>query len=132
MLETRFHPVTPLPVFLWRMARYVAVAVLIVAVSLGAGMYGYHSFEGEDWVDAFLDASMILGAMGPVRAPQTTGGKIFAGCYALYCGLAFLFVAGLLFTPIAHRVLHLFHADPDDKDDSVDEPPRAHRERRPK
>lgn len=77
-------------------------------------MLGYHYFESESWVDSFLDAAMILGAMGPVRAPLTTGGKLFAGCYALYCGLVFLFVAGLLFTPVAHRVLHLFHADPEE------------------
>ncbi len=75
-------------------------------------MIGYRVLEGQTWVDAFLNAAMLLGAMGPASSPQTTAGKIFAGCYALYCGLVFLFIAGLLFTPIAHRLLHMFHADP--------------------
>lgn len=100
--------------FLWRMARYCAVAGAIGVVSLLIGMLGYRHFEGQRWPEAFVNAAMLLGAMGPVGEPGTDAGKIFAGCYALYCGLIFLFIAGLLVTPIAHRLLHMFHADPDD------------------
>ena len=97
-----------------RLARYAAAAFLFAVASLLAGMLGYRYFEGQSWPEAFLNASMLLAAMGPVGEPKTEAGKIFAGCYALYCGLAFLFIAGLLVTPIAHRLLHLFHTDPDD------------------
>ncbi|MCA9218290.1 MAG: DUF1614 domain-containing protein [Planctomycetales bacterium] len=71
-------------------------------------------FEGQTWPEAFVNTAMLLAAMGPLTAPKTDAGRIFAGCYALYCGLVFLFIAGLLVTPVAHRLLHLFHADPDE------------------
>ncbi len=76
-------------------------------------MVGYRFFEGLSWTDSFLNASMILGGMGPVDYMKNDGGKIFAGVYALYSGLAFLVVAGLLFGPVAHRILHSFHYDSD-------------------
>ncbi len=74
-------------------------------------MFGYRWFEHLSWVDAFLNAAMLLGGMGPVHPPQTVAGKLFAGFYALYAGLAFLVTAGLLFTPVLHRLLHHFHWD---------------------
>ena len=74
-------------------------------------MAGYEYFEGLAWRDAFLNAAMLLGGMGPVEAPQTPGGKLFAGFYALYAGLAFLIVAGILAAPAVHRLLHRFHWD---------------------
>jgi hypothetical protein len=77
--------------------------------SLLAGMAGYSHFESLGWRDAFLNAAMLLGGMGPVNPPQTPDGKVFAGLYALYCGLVFMVVAGLLFVPVLHRLLHLFH-----------------------
>ena len=74
-------------------------------------MAGYEYFEGLAWRDAFLNAAMLLGGMGPVETPQTPGGKLFAGLYALYAGLVFLIVAGILFAPGVHRLLHRFHWD---------------------
>jgi hypothetical protein len=83
----------------------------IIAVSLLVGMAGYHLLEHLGWVDAFLNASMLLGGMGPVDAPKSSGGKLFAGLYALYCGLAVLAVAGIVLAPVVHRFLHRFHHD---------------------
>ncbi|HEY8960916.1 MAG TPA: hypothetical protein VIM57_01845, partial [Luteolibacter sp.] len=74
-----------------------------------------HALEGLSWTDAFLNASMILGGMGPVDPMKTEAGKIFAGCYALFSGLAFIGLAGLLFMPLAHRLLHRFHYEDDEK-----------------
>jgi hypothetical protein len=74
-------------------------------------MIGYHQFEGLNWMDAFLNASMLLGGMGPVNMPITDDGQLFAGLYALYCGLAVILVAGIILAPIAHRILHRFHMD---------------------
>jgi hypothetical protein len=72
-------------------------------------MAGYEYYEQLSWRDAFLNAAMLLGGMGPVNAPATPGGKLFAGLYALYAGLVFLIVAGLLLAPVVHRILHRFH-----------------------
>mgnify|MGYP003542641997 CR=1 FL=1 len=99
--------------FLRRFGRSLMVVCLLVGVSLAAGMLGYRGFEGYSWTDAFLNASMILGGMGPVNPVVTNAGKIFAGGYALYSGLAFLVLAGFLFAPVAHRVLHSFHYEAD-------------------
>ena len=78
----------------------------LIAVSLLVGMAGYHLLEGLSWIDAFLNAAMLLGGMGPVNAPASYGGKLFAGLYALYCGLVVIVVAGVLLAPVAHRLLH--------------------------
>ena len=104
----RQHPVSRHH-FYRRMALHVAIAVGLLVVSLAAGMCGYVHFEHLGWIDAFLNAAMLLGGMGPVDAPHSEGGKIFAGCYALYAGLVFIVTAALLFTPLLHRVLHRFH-----------------------
>lgn len=74
-------------------------------------MLGYHFFEGLSVIDAFLNASMLLGGMGPVEQPQTSAGKLFAGLYALYCGLAAIVVTGIIFAPLVHRLFHKFHLD---------------------
>lgn len=97
--------------FLARLVRHVLAALAMVAASLAAGMAGYAGFEGLSPVDAFLNAAMLLGGMGPVNAPATTAGKLFAGVYALYAGLVFLVAAAVVITPVAHRVLHTFHWD---------------------
>ena len=91
------------------MVRHLATALTFVALSLFIGMAGYHYLEQLPWLDAFLDASMILGGMGPVRPPETPGGKLFAGLYALYSGLVFLVTAGVLLAPVLHRAMHKFH-----------------------
>jgi hypothetical protein len=72
-------------------------------------MLGYHYYETLPWRDAFLNAAMLLGGMGPVESPRTAGGKLFAGLYALYAGLVFLIAASLIVAPALHRMLHLFH-----------------------
>jgi hypothetical protein len=72
-------------------------------------MLGYNAIEGLSWIDAFLNAAMLLGGMGPVNTPLTFGGKLFAGLYALYCGLVVIVVAGVLLAPVVHRALHKFH-----------------------
>jgi hypothetical protein len=74
-------------------------------------MVGYHSLAKLNWVDSFLNASMILGGMGPVDPLQSSAAKIFAGCYALFSGLAFIGIASLIVAPFAHRLLHRFHLD---------------------
>src|SRR4051794_22250063 len=100
-------------VLLHRILRSAAVAVVIIVVSLAAGMWGYWYFEDLDWLDAFLNASMLLGGMGPVETPMTHGGKLFAGMYSLYSGLIALVAAGILLAPIFHRFIHRFHLEED-------------------
>lgn len=95
--------------FYRRLAAHSGFAGLVIVGSLGLGIWGYHRYERLGWLDAFLNAAMLLGGMGPVNAPQTSGGKIFAGLYALFAGLVFIAVAGLLFAPVFHRILHHFH-----------------------
>ncbi len=107
--EHRTTPPIPLRGFLRRLGRHGLVATAIVAVSLAAGMAGYARLEGLGWTDAFLNAAMLMGGMGPVDAPRTEAGKIFAGVYALYCGLVLLVTAGILSAPLFHRLIHRFH-----------------------
>lgn len=95
--------------FVRRLATHGATAVGLVAGSLWLGMAGYVYFEQLSWLDAFVNAAMLLGGMGPVNVLRTDGGKLFAGLYALYAGLVFLAVAGLLLAPFVHRLLHRFH-----------------------
>lgn len=105
----------PRPQFVHRLARSALFAMVIIVVSLLAGMAGYHWFEHRSWIDAFADAAMILSGMGPLRPLETDGGKIFAGIYALYSGLALIGVAGVIFAPALHRFLHRFHLDEESK-----------------
>jgi hypothetical protein len=100
--------------FAHRLAWHAAGALLLVLVSLAIGMAGYIGFEGLAPLDAFLNAAMLLGGMGPVDLPRTAAGKLFAGAFALYAGLVFIVSAALVFAPLLHRVLHRFHWD--DKD----------------
>lgn len=109
--EHRGQPVIPPGRFLVRLARSGIVALALVAASLAIGIAGYRAFEGLGWIDAFLNASMLLGGMGPVNSPVTPGGKIFAGLYALYCGLVAILAAGIILAPVAHRILHRFHVE---------------------
>jgi len=110
-LEHRTEPVIPLGQFVRRLVRTGVVALVLVVVSLLAGMIGYHMLESLSWTDAFLNAAMILGGMGPVSTLATSGGKLFAGFYALYSGLVVILVAGILLAPLVHRMLHKFHAE---------------------
>ncbi len=98
--------------FLLRLAGHIGIACAVLLVSLGAGMLGYAHFEHLGWRDAFLNAAMLLGGMGPVEAPATPRGKLFAGFYALYAGLVFIGAAGIVGAPVFHRLLHQFHWEP--------------------
>ncbi len=109
MYERRTAPPIPTRRFLHRLARHVLVSSGIVLLSLGAGMAGYARFERLGWTDAFLNAAMLMGGMGPVDVPRTEPGKIFAGLYALYCGLVLLVAAGIVAAPLFHRLIHRFH-----------------------
>jgi hypothetical protein len=104
-------PLMPRDQFLRRLVANFAISLCLGVVSLAGGMAGYRCFEHLSWVDAFLNASMLLGGMGPVTTPLTQGGKIFAGLYALYAGVVFLIGASFVLGPVAHRILHKFHLD---------------------
>jgi hypothetical protein len=111
MYETRKQrPLAP-HAFARRMGAHVAVVVALLIASLAVGMVGYVALEHLSWLDAFVDSAMLLGGMGPVHPPQTGGGKLFAGLYALYAGLVFIVSAALIFTPVLHRLMHHFHFD---------------------
>lgn len=115
MYERRRSPPLSLARFGLRLLRHFAVAMLLLVISLWIGMAGYEHYEHLAWRDAFLNASMLLGGMGPVNNPVTPAGKLFAGCYALYAGIMFIVTAGIIVAPVAHRLLHLFHSDERDK-----------------
>ncbi len=111
MYESKKQPVLPRQKFIQRLTSHLGVACALLIASLGLGMFGYVNLEHLSMVDAFLNAAMLLGGMGPVNAPQTEAGKLFAGFYALYAGLVFIVTAALVFTPMLHRLLHKFHLD---------------------
>lgn len=111
MFEARQHPPAPLKIFLRRLALSGMTGLLLICLSLFAGMAGYHYLEGLGWLDSFMNAAMILAGMGPVATIQTSAGKLFAGLYALYSGLAVILIAGIIFGPVVHRALHLFHLE---------------------
>lgn len=113
MYESRRHKPIPKHEFTSRLLVHIGAALGLLAVSLLLGMCGYSYFEHLPAVDAFLNSAMLLGGMGPVNLPTTTGGKLFAGGFALYAGLAFIISTALILTPVAHRVLHQFHWDSD-------------------
>ena len=94
-----------------RLRRSVIASAALVLMSLAVGTAGYHGLEHLPWIDALLNAAMILGGMGPVATLTTTGGKLFAGCYALYAGLVFIVAGGILIAPALHRVLHRLHLE---------------------
>lgn len=113
MYEPRTDRPIPTQRFIRRLLNHAGLAAALILGSLGIGMAGYAYFERLAWLDAFLNAAMLLGGMGPVDLPRTPGGKLFAGLYALYAGLVFLAVAGLTLAPFMHRLLHKFHWDAD-------------------
>ncbi len=125
MWERRSEPLAPRKTFLRRVGRNLLAAAVVVTLSLGVGMLGYHHFASLGWADAYLNAAMILSGMGPVATPQTLGAKLFAGTYALYSGLLVVFLAGVLLAPFAHRLLHRFHLDRDPQQRKAVEPSRA-------
>jgi hypothetical protein len=111
MYEHRKQPLLSTAQFSWRVAQHLFVALLVVGFGLGVGVLGYHFIAKLNWIDSFLNASMILGGMGPVDPLHSSAAKVFAACYALFSGLAFIAIASLIVAPFAHRLLHRFHLD---------------------
>ena len=109
--ERKHHAVLPWPAFVARMLRSLLLATLLIAASLLVGMAGYHWLEHLGWLDSYLNAAMLLSGMGPLWSPLSVGGKLFAGAYALYSGVAVLAFAGVVLAPLGHRLLHRFHAE---------------------
>ncbi len=101
--------------FAIRMLRYFLFSCVLIAISLGIGVWGYHDLGYLNWIDSLYNASMILTGMGPVDKMQTDTAKIFSSSYALFSGVAFLTTVAIFVSPIAHRLLHLLHIDDDEK-----------------
>lgn len=118
MLESRQDPIAPRHVFLKRLILFLMLALGVIAAALLLGILGYHGIAGFSWVDSILNASMILGGMGPVGELPDDDAKLFASAYALFSGLVFISVMGIVLTPVAHRALHVFHLDEKDLDHS--------------
>ena len=111
MAEARTGKLLPIHTYVKRIVLSFCLGTVMVLLALGIGMLGYHAYEPMSWVDAFVNAAMILSGMGPVSTLTTNGGKIFAGCYALFSGLSFIVIMGVIFAPILHRFLHKAHLD---------------------
>ncbi len=111
MFERHHQKLLPRDKFLIRVAKYGLISIGLIMFSLIIGMIGYHAFEGLSWVDSFLNSAMLMGGMGPVSIMQTSAGKIFAGLYALYCGMVLLIAVAIFAAPIFHRFLHHFHLE---------------------
>ena len=111
MYEHRKHPLLAWPRFLRRAARHLVLGFLIVFAAVGVGTVGYHLAGRLNWLDAFLNASMILSGMGPVDRMDTAAGKTFAALYALFSGVVFIGVMGVVLAPWVHRLVHWTHLD---------------------
>jgi len=111
MYENKSQQLLPRPRFAWRVLAHFGIAVGLISCSVALGMAGYCGFEHLSPIDGFLNTAMLLGGMGPVDAPHSYAGKLFAGLFALYAGLLFIVTAALLFTPLLHRLMHRFHLD---------------------
>lgn len=116
MYESRHQPLLHRRRFLRRVAGHVLVVAGLIVLSIALGVAGYMSLERLPWTDAFLETAMLLGGMGPIHAPRTEAGKLFAGLFALYAGLVFIATAAILLGPVAHRLLHRFHLQRTDGD----------------
>jgi len=114
LYEKRKAPIASSGKFVERLVTQLFITIFILAISLLAGIAGYHYLESLSWMDSLLNASMILGGMGPVDALKTDGGKLFASIYAIYSGLFLIICGGLLLAPVFHRILHHFHSDDND------------------
>ena len=114
MFEHHKQPLASQSEFAQRMVRFGLLAAGVIIFSLGIGILGYHYLESLSWIDSLLNATMILGGMGPVNTLQTNAGKVFASFYALYSGIILLASVGVLATPIFHRFMHRFHLELED------------------
>jgi hypothetical protein len=111
MYERRKQRLLSRAEFSKRVGRHGLVALGVLVAGLGMGVLGYHRLAHLSWIDSLLNASMILGGMGPVDPLRTNAAKIFASCYALFSGLAFIGIVSVLLAPFVHRMLHRFHAE---------------------
>ena len=111
MFEHRTERLLPWAAFAARIVRHVLISAAVVAVALCLGVVGYHTLERLSWIESLLNASMILGGMGPVDVLHTSAGKLFASAYALFSGVVFIAVAGVLLAPLLHRLIHHFHLE---------------------
>ena len=109
--ERRTDDLAPRSIFIQRIIGSLGIALAVIATGLSIGILGYHLIAGFNWVDSLLESSMILGGMGPVNPLKTTGAKLFASGYALFSGLVFIGIMGIVLTPVVHRLLHKFHVE---------------------
>ena len=114
MYERRTDELAPRKVYFKRLLGSLAIALAVIVAGLLVGIAGYHYLAGFNWIDSLLEASMILGGMGPVNPLTSDGAKIFAAIYALFSGLVVLALMGIMLSPVVHRVLHKFHVDEKD------------------
>jgi hypothetical protein len=113
--ESRTDKLAPFSIYVQRIIASLALAVVLILIALSVGLFGYHFIAGFNSVDSLLEASMILGGMGPVRELPNDASKIFASIYALFSGVIFIALMGIILSPIAHRVMHKFHIDEKDE-----------------
>lgn len=111
MFEHRTHPVLGWPIFIRRAGRHLLWGFAAIVPAVGLGTTGYHLLGRLPWIDAFLNASMILGGMGPVDRMETSAAKLFSALYALFSGLVFIAVVGVVIAPWVHRMIHVMHAE---------------------
>lgn len=111
MFESKNQKIAPKHAFVKRLLRNLAIGIFVTFLSLFIGMLGYWHFEKMDWVDAYVNAAMILSGMGPLGELKSEGGKLFAGTYALFSGIIFLVIVGIIFIPVFHRFFHQFHIE---------------------
>ena len=112
--ERRADELAPRSIFIKRIAGSIGIALAVIALGLSVGIAGYHFIAGLNWIDSLLEASMILGGMGPVKELHDDTSKIFASVYALFSGLIVIALMGIMLSPVAHRVMHKFHVDEED------------------
>jgi hypothetical protein len=122
MFESRHEKILPLRLFVRRMSACFTIALALVVFALGIGVLGYHFIADFSWIDALLNASMILTGMGPVHPLHSNTAKLFASAYALFSGLIFISIMALLLSPVVHRVMHKFHISEEDLEDDDDRP----------
>jgi hypothetical protein len=118
MYEHHSEPLLPMRQFVYRFFLHALLALAVISLALGIGIVGYHRLDRLSWLDSFLNASMILGGMGPVDELHSSEAKLFAGFYALFAGLGFIVFVGILILPFAHRFLHILHLDSDEEEES--------------
>lgn len=111
MYESKDQPLLTRMQFYWRLISHLLIAVLVILGSILIGVVGFMYFEGMSWHDASLHAIFLLGGLGVISVPASAAGKLFLAVYGLYAGLVFVTALGIVFAPVAHRILHTFHFD---------------------